>query len=214
MGGGKGTRRWDSSNPIDPLSKQSSSILSIGVPPKISFGENGKGKIHWFKYIVHRIIRILIFWVSCIAQVSSLIKIPSQKLIPNFFLNLFKRINFFFLKGFILFPLARFLLCLPSWHLCEKQKATHSSILAWRRPWTERSLAGYSPWSHKESDTTEWLTLTLIYFFLSPQSPSSSCHLVLFLQCKVTVPCSTVESFDGFLFQGSVFIPQRIQSIY
>ena len=22
-----------------------------------------------------------------------------------------------------------------------------------------RSLAGYSPWGHKESDTTEWLTL-------------------------------------------------------
>ena len=30
----------------------------------------------------------------------------------------------------------------------------HSSILAWR----QRSLAGYSPWGHKESDTTEQLT--------------------------------------------------------
>ena len=29
----------------------------------------------------------------------------------------------------------------------EKGKATHSSILAWRIP--------YSPWGHKESDTTE-----------------------------------------------------------
>ena len=26
----------------------------------------------------------------------------------------------------------------------------------------ERSLAGYSPWSHKESDTTERLTLTAV----------------------------------------------------
>ena len=34
--------------------------------------------------------------------------------------------------------------------------ATHSSILAWRIPWTE-DLAGYSPWGHKESDTTERL---------------------------------------------------------
>ena len=25
----------------------------------------------------------------------------------------------------------------------------------------QRSLAGYSPWGHKESDTTEWLTLSL-----------------------------------------------------
>ena len=32
--------------------------------------------------------------------------------------------------------------------------ATHSSILAWRIPWT-RGLAGYSPWGRKESDTTE-----------------------------------------------------------
>ena len=31
--------------------------------------------------------------------------------------------------------------------------ATHSSILAWKIPW--RSLVGYSPWVHKELDTTE-----------------------------------------------------------
>ena len=37
----------------------------------------------------------------------------------------------------------------------EKRMATHSSILAWRIPWTERSLAGYSPWGHKELDMTE-----------------------------------------------------------
>ena len=33
--------------------------------------------------------------------------------------------------------------------------ATHSSIFAWRVPWTERSLVGCSPWGCKESDTTE-----------------------------------------------------------
>ena len=32
----------------------------------------------------------------------------------------------------------------------EKGKATHSSILAWRIPWTI-----YSPWGHKESHMTE-----------------------------------------------------------
>ena len=31
----------------------------------------------------------------------------------------------------------------------------HSSILAWRIPHGQRSLAGYSPWGRKESDTTE-----------------------------------------------------------
>ena len=39
----------------------------------------------------------------------------------------------------------------------EKGMATHSSILAWGIPWTE---VGYSPWGHKELDTTEQLTLT------------------------------------------------------
>ena len=39
----------------------------------------------------------------------------------------------------------------------EKGMATHSSILAWEIPWTEE-MGGYSPWGHKESDTTERLT--------------------------------------------------------
>ena len=30
----------------------------------------------------------------------------------------------------------------------EKEMETHSSILAWRIPWTEE-FAGYSPWSRK-----------------------------------------------------------------
>ena len=31
----------------------------------------------------------------------------------------------------------------------EKGMATHSSILAWRIPWT----VGYTPWGHKQSDS-------------------------------------------------------------
>ena len=34
----------------------------------------------------------------------------------------------------------------------EKGMATHSGILAWRIPQTEEPV-GYSPWSHRESDT-------------------------------------------------------------
>ena len=37
----------------------------------------------------------------------------------------------------------------------EEGMATHFSILAWRIPMDKRSLAGYSPWGCKESDTTE-----------------------------------------------------------
>ena len=39
----------------------------------------------------------------------------------------------------------------------EKGMATHSSILAWKIPWTEEPVC-YSPLGCKELDTTEWLT--------------------------------------------------------
>ena len=39
----------------------------------------------------------------------------------------------------------------------EKGMATHSSVLAWKIPWTD-NLVGYSPWGGKELDTTERLT--------------------------------------------------------
>ena len=37
----------------------------------------------------------------------------------------------------------------------EKEIATQSSILAWKIPWTEELGRLYSPWGHKELDTTE-----------------------------------------------------------
>ena len=46
--------------------------------------------------------------------------------------------------------------CLGWEYLPEKGKATASSILAWRIPWTEE--LGYSPWGRKESDTIEQLS--------------------------------------------------------
>ena len=41
----------------------------------------------------------------------------------------------------------------------KKGKTIHSSILAWRIPWTI-----YSPWGHKEPDRTERLSLSLFTF--------------------------------------------------
>ena len=43
----------------------------------------------------------------------------------------------------------------------EKEMATHSSVLAWRIPWTGRSLVGYCPWGRKESDMTERFSFSL-----------------------------------------------------
>ena len=48
----------------------------------------------------------------------------------------------------------------------EKRMATRCSILAWRIPWTEEPGRLYSPWSHKELDMTEQLTLTFTYLYL------------------------------------------------
>ena len=37
----------------------------------------------------------------------------------------------------------------------EEGMAAYSSILAWRIPWTEEPGGLYSPWGHRELDTTE-----------------------------------------------------------
>ena len=43
----------------------------------------------------------------------------------------------------------------PGWEdPLEKEKATHSNILAWR-----------IPWGHKESDTAERISLSIIHLF-------------------------------------------------
>ena len=47
----------------------------------------------------------------------------------------------------------------------EKEMTTHSSILTWRIP-GQRSLADYSPWSHKESEMTDRATNTFILSLL------------------------------------------------
>ena len=46
-----------------------------------------------------------------------------------------------------------------------KEMAIHSSILAGEFH-GQRSLVGYSPWGHKELDTTETNTDTHIYIYL------------------------------------------------
>ena len=45
----------------------------------------------------------------------------------------------------------------------EKEMATHSSILAWRTPWTEE-LGGLQSAGRKQSDTTEQLHFHFHFF--------------------------------------------------
>ena len=60
--------------------------------------------------------------------------------------------------------------------------ATHSSILAWRIPWTEEPT-GYSPWGHKESDmmgqNSQQRAEAGLGKYVTPTQPHPSCLALL-----------------------------------
>ena len=72
----------------------------------------------------------------------------------------------------------------------EKGKATHSSILACRIPWTV-----YNPWGRKEADTTEQLTFLWPGFnLLSPaQSDVLSDLMLKYATSNPTVPAGFMK---------------------
>ena len=86
----------------------------------------------------------------------------------------------------------------------EDGMAIHSSLLSWRIPWTERSLAGYSPWGHKESDTTEWLNQQSrhIHWVMRwrGMTENTNCILCHHLSILVKWSCSVVS--DSFRLCG------------
>ena len=55
-----------------------------------------------------------------------------------------------------------------------KEMATHSSILAWRIPWTQEPGWLYSPWDHEEQDTTQRQRVT---YLVCVQSPAIKHHI-------------------------------------
>ena len=63
----------------------------------------------------------------------------------------------------------------------EKRMAPHSSILAWRIPWTEKPGRLQSMGSPRVRDTTEQLTLSLFTkcFVLFQECVSSSFYLII-----------------------------------
>ena len=73
--------------------------------------------------------------------------------------------------------------------------ATHSSILAWRIPWTEEPHGLYSSWDCKESDTTERLTFSLFngHLSFSNLSPLSTLLLdVMLFKEKKPILCDPI----------------------
>ena len=96
----------------------------------------------------------------------------------------------------------------------EKGKATHSSIPASRIPWT-------SWWGHKESDTTEWLTLSLFTwnnqlrtwtFKETPQDPSHHHHWRLNLKKNFSVSPKPLV-FTSLLFKFVIGFPSVIVAV-
>ena len=74
----------------------------------------------------------------------------------------------------------------------EKGMATHSSILAWRIPWTEEH-GRQSPRGHKELDTNEQLTLSLSIYPINILKPLPPMWLYL---GRVLKRCMHVESLQ------------------
>ena len=80
----------------------------------------------------------------------------------------------------------------------EKERATHSSTLAWKIPWMEersrlQSVVGYSAWGLKESDMTERLHFTSL---LINRSISSS---TIWLSVRYNL-CTFMASFNYLPF--------------
>ena len=87
----------------------------------------------------------------------------------------------------------------------EEEMATHSSILAWEIPWAEEpgglQSMGFSPWSLKKRDTTEYARL--------PSGPRELPAVFSFLYQMPTIPRppfwaqlqKLFSEFSDFFFQ-------------
>ena len=82
----------------------------------------------------------------------------------------------------------------------KKEMATHSCILAWESH-GQRSLEGYSPWGHKESDTTEKLSNN----FMAADSPEVG-------MVEAPFQFSSFKYFS-YLFQKQKFLTLMVQFI-
>ena len=87
----------------------------------------------------------------------------------------------------------------------EEERATHSSILAWRISWTEEP-GGYSPWGHKALDATEGLT-HMHTFQYSFSKFYAFTNFISNQNMPYIVPtCSRHSSFANYTFSVCVFV--------
>ena len=94
----------------------------------------------------------------------------------------------------------------------EKATATHSSILAWRIPWTEEPGRLYSPWGCKELDTTKRLSLAQLLI------TREDCHKIVFWKRRQSfvwneqalLPENTTGLEDCFAFGECCFFSSAV----
>ena len=84
--------------------------------------------------------------------------------------------------------------------------ATHSSILAWRIPWTEEP-SGLQSMGSQESDMTEatehktLFSSLVVFHFLAIRVVLSACLRLLILHLAILIPASTESETElAFLF--------------
>ena len=75
--------------------------------------------------------------------------------------------------------------CLDQEELLEKGMATHSSILAWRIPWTEEP-GGLQSMGRKELNMTEQLTLYFHRQCNARKGVLISCGIFILIKCSLT----------------------------
>ena len=85
----------------------------------------------------------------------------------------------------------------------EKGMITHSSILIWRIPWTIQSVG------HKESDTTEQLSLSLaqgfVYWLFQRTNSLKKIFLALFLCYSFSLSPQQSVSFTVLVLDSAYF---------
>ena len=99
-------------------------------------------------------------------------------------------------------------------------------IIPWRRKWQptpvfllkqshgQRSLVGYSPWGCKESDTTEWLTLSqhfLLYSFF--MTHSEFIFMLLVIWCQSSFFHMAIHLFQHHLFNRPLYFSIKLLEV-
>ena len=119
---------------------------------------------------------------------------------------------------------------LPRWFTCQRRRWKRHMFdpwvrkIPWRRAWQptpvfmpgeshgQRSLLGYSPWGHKESDTTEWLSTSMKGLLMSDQegTPENICLIQGFSSLATqSHSLGTFQNMSLALILAQRFRPKR-----